>query len=95
MYSTAKRLAATSAIACAASILGLFLFVLCSASLRLSFATAFAIYTVLISSIACLLTLTLSMRSICQDLEYEYENNILKIKELTERIKQLESKENN
>lgn len=92
MYSTAKRMSTIGAISCAANIMGLILFVLISASLRLTFAASFAIYTILITNIITSFTLTLGMRSLCQDLDYEYENTTLKFKELNSRLSEIEDK---
>lgn len=92
MYSSANKLASASAIFCAIDILGLILFILAAPALRLSFAASFAIFTILIGASAGLFAITLSLRSLCQDLQYEYENEINKIKELNDQIKLLDSK---
>jgi len=92
MYSTARKLSSLSAIACAANIIGLILFLLVSANFSLNFAETFAIFTVLIASAATNLLLTLSLRSICQDLETEFEGTSTKLRDLGEHVKDLENK---
>lgn len=92
MYTSANKLASFSAICCAITILGLILFILAAPALRLAFAASFAIFTLLIGASAGLFAITLSMRSLCQDLQYEYENNINKMKELNDSIKLLNQK---
>ena len=92
MYSSANKLASFSAICCAITVLGVILFVLAAPALRLAFAASFAIFTLLIGTAAGLFAITLSLRSLCQDLQYEYENNIGKFKELNDQIKVLEER---
>ena len=92
MYSTAKKMSTISAICCAANIMGLILFVLISASLNLTFAANFAILMFMITGAATNFAVTLGLRSLCQDLDYEYENTTIKFKEINEKIEVLEQK---
>ena len=92
MYSSANKLASFSAICCAITVLGVILFVLAAPALRLAFAASFAIFTLLIGAAAGLFAVTLSLRSLCQDLQYEYENNTNKFKELNDQIKLLQQR---
>lgn len=92
MYSTARRMALLSAIGCAINIVGLLLFLLVSATLTITFAASFAIFMFMISAAAICLMLTLGLRSICQDLEYEYEDTYKKMSEMNKRIHNLENR---
>lgn len=92
MYSSARKMSTLSAICCAVNIVGIILFLLISASLKLSFAASFAIIMILVSSAAISFMLTLAMRSLCQDLEYEYENMAIKLRELNKKIDDLQYK---
>lgn len=91
MYSTARKLSLISAILCAVNIMGVILFFLSSPVLALPFSAGFAIFMILIASVGVSLLLTLSLRSICQDLEYEYEDHIRRSAELAKRIATLEA----
>lgn len=92
MYSSARKYSTLSAICCAINIVGLLLYLMMSASLRLTFASKFAIGMILIASALGFLLLTLGLRSLCQDLDSEYENTNMKFRELNKKIKELESR---
>jgi len=92
MYSTAKKMATMSAIVCTLNIFGGFLFCLVTMSLNLSFAVRFSMIMYLATTSVVTLMLTLGLRSICQDLEYEYEDNTKKLRELSDRLSDVEHK---
>lgn len=90
MYSSARKMSNLSAVACAVNLLGIILYLMLSASLGLSFAISFAIIMILVSSAVVNFMVTLSLRSLCQDLETEYEGMSVKLKELNKKIDQLQ-----
>ena len=92
MYSTARRMALISAICCAVNVMGLILYIMTSATLHITFALSFAIIMFMGTSAAISLMLTIGLRSLCQDLEYEFENNTLKLNDLAKQIKDMEHK---
>lgn len=92
MYATARRMALISAICCAGNILGVILLFMCSAGIGISFAISFSIAIVLGTSAAVNLMITLGLRSLCQDLQYEYEDNFNKFHQVHEKIKEIEKK---
>jgi hypothetical protein len=81
-----------TAILSAIDVVGVILYLLASAALNMNFALSFAIFMMIASSAAINLMLTVALRSICQDLEYEYENTTTKLSELNKRIAELENK---
>ena len=89
MYSSAKRLSAISAIACAVNIMGLIMFAMLSGYLGLNFAMSFTIYMFMISSTVVSLMLTLGLRSLCQGLDYDYENTTMKFKEINKKLDEM------
>ena len=92
MYSSAKKMATLSAVACAINFIGLIMFIMMSNALKLSFAMNFALFMVMISGSVISLCLTISMRSICLDLQYEFEDQAKKLREINQKIKEIESK---
>ena len=92
MYTTAKRMALISTICCAGNLFGLVLLILCANGLNISFALAFSMVIILSTNAAVSLMLTLGLRSLCQDLVYEFENNTKKFNELNQKIKEIEAK---
>lgn len=93
MYSTAKRLAGISAIACALNIFGIIIFAMALPSLEIkNFALILGIYLFMITSAIICLMVTLGMRSMCQDLSYDFESQAKKFHDYNERIKNLENK---
>lgn len=92
MYSTARKLSLLTAILGAVNVVGVILYLLASVTLEITFALSFAIFMILASSAAANLLLTVALRSICLDLEYEYEDTQKKISSLTKRINELEGR---
>ena len=92
MYSTARFMSTITAILSAVNVVGFLLFLMASASLNLAFALSFAIFLFMGSSAAINLCLTVALRSLCQDLEYEYEGSAAKLSEMSKKIKEVESK---
>ena len=93
MYSTAKRLAGVSAIACALNIFGIIIFSTALPALELNnFALTLGIYLFMITSALICLCLSLALRSMCQDLSYEFESQTMKFHDYNEKIKNLENK---
>ena len=92
MYSSAKKFSTISAICCAINFVGLLLYLMMSASLSLTFALSFAIGMILLASSAGFLFVTLGLRSLCQDLDSEYENSCMKFREINKKIKEIEDR---
>lgn len=92
MYSTAKKMSLFTAILSAVNIVGVILYLLASAELSMNFALSFAIFMILGSSAAVNLLTTVALRSICQDLEYEYENTTGKLSKMDKKVTELESR---
>ena len=91
MYSTARKMSLLCAILSAVNIMGVFLYLLSSAALSIPFSAGLAIFMILVASAGVSLMLTIALRSICQDLEYEYEDHIRRSSELSKRIEVLEN----
>ena len=92
MYSSARKLTAISFILAALSILGLVMVTMFFIYLHLAFHWMFALLLYLISITLIGLLLTISLRSILQDMDVEYENQARQINKLKERIEDLELK---
>ena len=92
MYSTARKMSVLTAIFSMIDVVGVILYLLASAALNMNFALSFAIFMMIGSSAVINLMLTVALRSICQDLEYEYENSTTKLAELNKRLNNLENK---
>ena len=92
MYSSAQRLSTISAIGCAVNVVGLLMYWLMSGSLMLNFALSLGITMFMLSSTLIFLLLTVAMRSLCQDLESEYENSNMKFREINKKLKEIEDR---
>lgn len=92
MYISAKKFSTLSAIGCAVNIVGLLLYWMMSGSLLIQFALSFAITLFMLSSAGIFLFLTLALRSLCQDLDSEYENTCMKFREINNKIQELEER---
>ena len=92
MYSTARFMSTITAILSVVNVIGLLLYLMASATLNLVFALSFAIILFMGSSAAINICLTVALRSICQDLEYEYEGSAAKLSEMSKKIKNIETR---
>ena len=92
MYSTAKKMATAGAIICVLNIIGGILLIMVAVYLEVSFTIRFALIMYVITMTISPLLLTLGLRSLCQDLDYEYESNAKKLKEITTDIANLQNK---
>ena len=92
MYSTARKMATISAIVCSLNIFGAILFCMVTLSLNITFAVRFSMIMYLATSSIVTMLLTLGLRSICQDLEYEYEDDSRKFRNLDDRLEDVERK---
>ena len=90
MYSTAKTLSVFSVIFSALNILGTVLFTFCLRGLDWGFTAEFCIMMYLITASAGSLIMTISMRSLCQDLDMNYENTTRRLQDLQKKNEQLE-----
>ena len=90
MYSTARRLSALCFILSVVSIVGLVMVCMYFVFLHLEFQWFFALMMFLIATTAINLFLTISMRSMVQDMEFDYDSNARQIKKLSDRITDLE-----
>ena len=90
MYSTARKIATASAIFCALNIFVGLIFILVTMSLNLAFPIRLSMIMYIVTVSLTTLMLTLSIRSICEDLQYEYENNIKKLHDMNDRLKDIE-----
>ncbi len=90
MFTTAKKLSIFSVIFTCLHLLGAILLLFCLSSLRLGFAVNFCIIVYVIASTVGALLMTVSLRSLCQDLDMNYENNISRFHDLQTKINELE-----
>ena len=90
MYSTARKLAGLSLILSVASIVGLVMVCMYFSFLRLEFHWFFALMMFLIAITGIGLFLTISIRSMLQDMEMDYDSNARQLKKLSDRITELE-----
>lgn len=90
MYSTARKLAGLSLILSVVSIVGLVMVCMYFSFLRLEFHWFFALMMFLIAITGIGLFLTISIRNMLQDLEFEYDSNARQLKKLSDRITDLE-----
>ena len=92
MYSTARKLSVFSAILCCFNITGTALFLIYQINADWAFSLRFSTTIILVSATVISLLLTIGMRSLCHDLEYEYEDNAKRFRDLTKRVRDLEIK---
>ena len=90
MYSTARRLSAVCFILSMFGILGLIMVFLFFISLGLAFYWVFALTMFMVAITLTGLLLTVAIRSHIQDMELEFESDIIRSKKLSERIAELE-----
>ena len=96
MYSTARKLSVLCIILVAVNIVGTILtaLVLFDSRLMLSFSNQISLLMCIIPTTALTLVLSVALRNIIADLEIEVSNHNSSIKKLSERIKELEIKQN-
>ena len=94
MYSTARKISTFSMILICINIAGAVLVTLLLMSQQLNFAQLFTLLLYLVTSTTILLLLTVSVRSMLQDLEIEYTTNLKQLKNLKEKVDTLEKKLN-
>ena len=92
MYSTARKLAAVSFILSVISIIGLIMVCMYFSFLNLEFQWFFALMMFLISITGICLFLTISIRNMLQDMEFDYDSNASQLKKLSDRIADLEKR---
>ena len=92
MYSTARKLAGLSLIFSVVSIIGLVMVCMYFSFLRLEFQWFFALMMFLISITGIGLFLTISIRNMLQDMEFNYDSNASQLKKLSDRIADLEKR---
>ena len=90
MYSTARKLAGLSMILSVVSIVGLIMVWMYFTFLKLEFHWFFALMMFLIPITGICLFLTISIRSMLQDMEMDYDSNARQLKKLSDRITELE-----
>ena len=90
MHSTARRLSVICFILSCISILGLIMLTLCFIYWGLAFEHIFTLMMYLIAMTVISLCLTISLRSLLQELEFDYDSNALQVKKLSDRISELE-----
>ena len=90
MYSTARRLSALCFILSVVSIVGLVMVCMYFIFLNLEFQWFFALMMFLIATTGINLFLTIAMRNLVQDMEFDYDSNARQIKKLSDRIADLE-----
>ena len=91
MYTTARRLASISSILCAVNIMGLIMYILASAGLSENFTMNLAILMYMITTSLVLLLLSIGLRSLCQDLDFQYESQAKRFREIKENIHEIKS----
>ena len=92
MYSTARKLAGLSLILSVVSIVGLVMVCMYFSFLKLEFQWFFALMMFLISITGICLFVTISIRSMLQDMEFDYDSNASQLKKLSDRIADLEKR---
>ena len=92
MYSTARKLAGLSLILSVVSIVGLVMVCMFFTFLNLEFQWFFTLMMFLISITGICLFLTISIRNMLQDMEFDYDSNASQLKKLSERITDLEKR---
>ena len=92
MYSTARKLAGLSLILSVVSIVGLIMVCMYFSFLKIEFHWFFALMMFLIAITAICLFLTISIRNILQDMEFDYDSNAGQLKKLSDRIAELEKR---
>ena len=94
MYSTARKLAGLSLIFSVVSIVALVMVCMYFSFLRIEFQWFFALMMFLIAISGIGLFLTIALRSMLQDMEFEYDSNARQLKKLSDRIAELEKRLN-
>lgn len=90
MFSTAKTLSIFSVILSAISVISAILLLFCISSLHLGFTVEFCIIVYVIAAVAGSLLMTISLRSLCQDLDLNYENTAQRLHDMQKKINELE-----
>ena len=90
MYSTAKTLSIFSVIFTTVNIVGTILFAFCLRGLHWGFTAEFSIMVYLITASAGSLIMTICMRSLCQDLDMNYENTAQRLHDLQKKTAELQ-----
>ena len=94
MYSTARKLAGLSLILSVVSIVALVMICMYFSFLRIEFQWFFSLMMFLIAITGICLFLTISLCSMLQDMEFEYDSNARQLKKLSDRIRELEKRLN-
>ena len=92
MYSTAKLLSIFSVIISTLNIVGTTLFSFCLSGLDWGFTAEFCMMLYLITASAGSLIMTISIRSLCQDLDLNYENTAQRLHDLQKKTTELQER---
>lgn len=94
MYSTTRKLALVSIILAAFNAFATVLFFLYFPNSGLGFAMIFTCILYLVTATVICLFISIGLRSLCWELNYEAESNAARLHELNKRVKELEKKVN-
>lgn len=92
MRSTIRYLSIFCVILSAISLLAAVMLAMALNTVLLTFGMKFSIIIFLFTIALICLLLTLGLRSLCQDLDLEYESTAIKIRDLSKKISELEEK---
>lgn len=92
MYSTAKLLSIFCVILAAANVVAALMLLMYFSRSDLGFTTVFTAIMYLVSATGILVLLTTSLRSLCQDLQSEYDSTSEQIHELKKHVDALEKR---
>ena len=92
MFSTAKKLSVFGVILCCLNALGAILLLCSLPALDLNFTLIFSIMLYAITAAACTVLLVISLRSLCQDLDLNYENNSQHLHDMQKKIEELDAR---
>lgn len=92
MRTTIRYLSIFCVILTALSFLAAVMLTMAIQTLQLDYGLKFSIIIFLFATSIISLLLTLGLRSLCRDLDLEYEANAIKIRELTKKVRELEEK---
>ena len=91
MYSTARKIVVFGVIIGMMNAIGAILLLCCLPALGINFTLNFSIILYVITSFAVLILLVFGVRSLCQDLDLNYEKDNLRFRDLQKKIDALEA----
>ena len=92
MLSTAKKLSVFSVILCFLNIFGAVLLLCSLPALKLNFTIMFSIVLFMITAVASAVLTVISLRSLYQDLDLNYESNSQRLHDMQKKIDELDAR---